>query len=131
MAESLFTPEQQRTFDTELAEILSHYPPERKSAAMLPALRLLQELKGWCPPEGIVLVAERLGTAVERRRASVYVPRWLRSTQFVRAAMPPVVTWLSRRELPRLAAAEPFSATGLLGAGGRADQAAGRGGPSG
>lgn len=66
MAEPLFTPEQQRTFDTELAEILTHYPPERKSAAMLPALRLLQELKGWCPPEGIALVAERLGTSRER-----------------------------------------------------------------
>ncbi|MFG2511267.1 SDR family oxidoreductase [Streptomyces sp. NPDC048584] len=97
---------------------------------------VLRELRGHMPAPArkvfpAAYVAGRLVTAVERRRASVYVPRWLRSTQFVRAAMPPVVTWLSRRELPRLAAAEPFSATGLLGAGGRADQAAGRGGPSG
>jgi NADH-quinone oxidoreductase subunit E len=75
MAESLFTPEQQRTFDTELAELLSHYPPDRKSAAMLPALRLLQTLKGWCPPDGVSLVAERLGVTRERAYevASFYV----------------------------------------------------------
>ncbi|MFD8520017.1 SDR family oxidoreductase [Streptomyces capillispiralis] len=95
---------------------------------------VLRELRGHMPAPArkvfpAAYVAGRLVAAVERRRASVYVPRWLRSTQLVRAAMPPVVTWLSRRELPRLAAAEPFSATGLLGAGGRADQAADRGGP--
>ncbi|WP_164382856.1 SDR family oxidoreductase [Streptomyces sp. OM5714] len=94
---------------------------------------VLRELRGHMPPPArkvfpVAYVAGRLVTAVERRRASVYVPRWLRSTQLVRAAMPPVVTWLSRRELPRLTAAEPFSATGLLGAGGRADQAANHGG---
>ncbi|MFA3872919.1 SDR family oxidoreductase [Streptomyces sp. MMCC 100] len=90
---------------------------------------VLRELRGHMPSPArkvfpAAYVADRLVSAVERRRASVYVPRWLRSTQPVRAAMPPVVTWLSRRELPRLAAAEPFSATGLLGAGGRADQGA-------
>ncbi|GHH92030.1 SDR family oxidoreductase [Streptomyces capillispiralis] len=95
---------------------------------------VLRKLRGHMPAPArkvfpAAYVAGRLVAAVERRRASVYVPRWLRSTQLVRAAMPPVVTWLSRRELPRLAAAEPFSATGLLGAGGRADQAADRGGP--
>jgi NADH-quinone oxidoreductase subunit E len=67
MVEPLFTPQQQRHFDTELAEILTHYPEDRKSAAMLPALRLLQTLKGWCPPEGMALVAERL--KVSRARA--------------------------------------------------------------
>ncbi|MFG3248852.1 SDR family oxidoreductase [Streptomyces sp. NPDC048187] len=88
---------------------------------------VLRELRGHMPPPArrvfpVPYVAGRLVTAVERRRPSVYVPRWLRSAQLVRAAMPPVVTWLSRRELPRLAAAEPFSATGLLGVGGRAGQ---------
>lgn len=97
---------------------------------------VLRELRGHMPPPArkvfpVAYVAERLVTAVERRRASVYVPRWLRSTQLVRAAMPPVVTWLSRRELPRLTAAETFSATGLLGAGGRADQATNQDGPPG
>lgn len=95
---------------------------------------VLRELRGHMPaPARKVFpapyVATRLVTAVERRRASVYVPRWLRSIQLVRGAMPPVVTWLSRRELPRLAEAEPFSATGLLGAGGRAGQTANRAGP--
>ncbi|MFF8095012.1 SDR family oxidoreductase [Streptomyces sp. NPDC016675] len=85
---------------------------------------VLRELRGHMPPPArkvypTAYVAGRLVDAVERRRPSVYVPGWLRSTQLVRAAMPPVVTWLSRRELPRLAADEPFSATGMLGAGGR------------
>ncbi|MEW2263041.1 SDR family oxidoreductase [Streptomyces sp. NPDC047853] len=84
---------------------------------------VLRELRGHMPPPArkvypAAYVAGRLVDAVERRRPSVYVPGWLRSTQLVRAAMPPVVTWLSRRELPRLAADEPFSATGMLGAGG-------------
>ncbi|WP_055694306.1 SDR family oxidoreductase [Streptomyces prasinopilosus] len=92
------------------------------------AYAVLRELRGHMPPPArkvypVAYVAGRLVTAAERRRPSVYVPRWLRSVQLVRAAMPPVVTMLSRRELPRLAAREPFEATGLLGAGGRADQA--------
>ncbi|MGA5795355.1 SDR family oxidoreductase [Streptomyces cellulosae] len=92
---------------------------------------VLRELRGHMPPPArkvypVERVAGRLVDAVERRRPSVYVPGWLRATQLVRGAMPPVVTALSRRELPRLAAAEPFEATGLLGAGGLADQAAAR-----
>ncbi|MFL5355793.1 NADH-quinone oxidoreductase subunit NuoE [Archangium sp.] len=75
MAEPLFTPEEQKKFDAEIAEILSHYPADRKSAAMLPALRLMQELKGWLPPEGLKLVASRLGVTPERAYevASFYV----------------------------------------------------------
>ncbi|CAL9624201.1 SDR family oxidoreductase [Streptomyces sp. enrichment culture] len=89
---------------------------------------VLRHLRGHMPPPArtvfpVDYVAGRLVRAVERRRPTVYVPRWLRATQAVRAAMPPVVTLLSRRELPRLAAAESFEATGLLGAGGRADHA--------
>ncbi|MFB4426571.1 SDR family oxidoreductase [Streptomyces sp. QL37] len=75
-------------------------------------------------------VARRMVRAVERRSAAAYMPAWLRATQLVRAAMPPVVTALSKRELPRLARTAPFEATGLLGAGGRAD-ASGRRGPDG
>ncbi|MEU0117607.1 SDR family oxidoreductase [Streptomyces bobili] len=90
---------------------------------------VLRELRSHMPPPARKVypapyVAERLVQAVERRRPTVYVPSWLRATQLVRAAMPPVVTMLSRRELPRLAAAHPFEATGLLGAGGRADSSA-------
>ena len=66
MPEPLFTPEEQLQFDRGIDELLTHYPPDRKSAAMLPALRLLQTLKGWLPPEGMALVAQRLGTSKER-----------------------------------------------------------------
>ena len=65
MSEPLFTPEEQKKFDDGIAELLTHYPPDRKSAAMLPALRLLQTKKGWLPPEGMKQVAERLATNVE------------------------------------------------------------------
>lgn len=65
-SEALFTPEEQKKFDEELAEILTHYPADRKSAAMLPALRLLQSIKGWLPNEGLELVASRLGTSKAR-----------------------------------------------------------------
>lgn len=65
MSEPLFTADEQKKFDAGIAELLSHYPPERKLAAMLPALRLLQSLKTWLPPEGIQLVAQRLETTVE------------------------------------------------------------------
>ncbi|MGX6739828.1 SDR family oxidoreductase [Streptomyces xantholiticus] len=85
---------------------------------------VLRELRGHMPPPArkvhpVEHVADRLVSAVERRRPSVYQPSWLRATQLVRAALPPVITLLSRRELPRLGV-DRFEATGLLGAGGRA-----------
>ncbi|MCU0699317.1 MAG: NADH-quinone oxidoreductase subunit NuoE [Myxococcaceae bacterium] len=64
MADPLFTPAEQKRFDEQIAELLTHYPPDRKSAGMLPALRILQTIKGWLPPEGMKLVAERLETTV-------------------------------------------------------------------
>jgi NADH-quinone oxidoreductase subunit E len=64
MSEPLFTPEEQYEFDQRIATLLSRYPPERASAAMLPALRLLQTMKGWLPPAGMTLVAEKLHTTV-------------------------------------------------------------------
>lgn len=54
--------------------------------------------------------------AAERRASAVYVPGWLRGVQAVRAGLPVLVSWVARRELTR----SEFSATGLLGAGGRA-----------
>lgn len=66
MVEPLFTPEQQKQFDAGIVEILTHYPPDRKSAAMLPALHLLQETVGWLPPQGMAQVAEKLGTSRAR-----------------------------------------------------------------
>lgn len=75
MSDPLFSPDEQAKFDTGIAELLTHYPADRKSAAMLPALRLLQTLKGWLPPEGMKEVAERLETTVEAAYevASFYV----------------------------------------------------------
>lgn len=65
MSEPLFTADEQKKFDAGIAELLSHYPSDRKSAAMLPALRLLQSLKTWLPPEGMKLVAQHLESTVE------------------------------------------------------------------
>ncbi|AQS71269.1 SDR family oxidoreductase [Streptomyces pactum] len=69
-------------------------------------------------------VAARVVRAVERRRTSVYVPRWLRLAQVGRTTLPPVVLRMSRRELPRLEAEGAMDPTGPLGAGGRADRVA-------
>ena len=66
MGSGLFSAEEQQKFDSALAEILTHYPADRHSAAMLPALRLLQSMKGWLPPEGLELVAQRLKVSKER-----------------------------------------------------------------
>jgi NADH-quinone oxidoreductase subunit E len=75
MTNGPFSPEEKRNFDSELAEILTHYPPDQKGAAMLPALRLLQSMKGWLPLEGLEYVAEQLGVTKERtfEVASFYV----------------------------------------------------------
>ncbi|MFG2274296.1 SDR family oxidoreductase [Streptomyces chartreusis] len=69
-------------------------------------------------------VAARLVRGLEHRRTAVYAPAWLRLTQPVRAALPPVVLRVSRRELPRLEALRVCEYTGPLGAGGLADHAA-------
>jgi len=66
MSQPLFTPDEQKKFDAQIAELLTHYPSDRKSAAMLPALRLLQSIKGWLPPEGLQLVASKLEVSKER-----------------------------------------------------------------
>ncbi len=53
-------------FDRELAEILKRYPPDKKEAAMLPALHLGQHLFGWISPGVKKLCADRLGTTASR-----------------------------------------------------------------
>ncbi|MCW7984313.1 SDR family oxidoreductase [Streptomyces sp. WAC01526] len=90
---------------------------------------VLRELRAHMPPPArrvhpVEKVAARLVTAVERRSPTVYAPSWLRLAQPVRPVLPPLVTWISRRELPRLAERVRFDATGLLGTGGRADRTA-------
>jgi len=66
MSEPFFTPDEQKKFDEGINKLLSQYPSNQKRAAMLPALRLLQSLKGWLPPEGMKQVATKLETTVER-----------------------------------------------------------------
>jgi NADH-quinone oxidoreductase subunit E len=62
-------------FDRELAAILQRYPPDRKAAAMIPALRLGQELFGYLSPAVQRLAAERLGASPARAEevATFYV----------------------------------------------------------
>ncbi len=62
-------------FDRELADIVKRYPPDRKAAAMLPALRLGQELFGYCSPAVQKLAADRLGVSPARAEevATFYV----------------------------------------------------------
>lgn len=62
-------------FDLELAHVLKRYPPDRKAAAMLPALHLAQEIFGWCSPDVQRLCADRLDTSPARAEevATFYV----------------------------------------------------------
>ncbi len=62
-------------FDRELQAILKRYPPDRKAAAMLPAIRLGQEIFGYASPPVQKLAAERLGVSAARAEevATFYV----------------------------------------------------------
>ena len=66
MTDGALSASEKEKFDSALAEILTHYPSDQRAAAMLPALRLLQSIKGWLPPEGLTYVAEKLGVSKER-----------------------------------------------------------------
>lgn len=55
-----FNPEQQARFDAEMTALLARFPADRKGAAMIPALRLCQEMLGHLSPEAMALVAQRL-----------------------------------------------------------------------
>jgi NADH-quinone oxidoreductase subunit E len=68
-------PEKVDRFDRELSAIVKRYPPDRKVAAMLPALRLGQEIFGYCSPAVQRLAADRLGTSPTRAEevATFYV----------------------------------------------------------
>lgn len=90
---------------------------------------VLRELRARMPRPArqvypVETVAARLVRGLEHRRTAVYVPAWLRLTQPVRAALPPVVLRVSRRALPQLEAVRACEYTGPLGAGGQADHAA-------
>ena len=62
-------------FDRDLAEILKRYPPDRKEAAMIPALRIGQEIFGHVSAAVQRLAADRLGVPPARAEevATFYV----------------------------------------------------------
>ena len=53
-------------FDREVEAIVKRYPAERKAAALLPVLRVAQELFGHLSPEVQRLAADRLGVSPAR-----------------------------------------------------------------
>ncbi|MEW2181188.1 SDR family oxidoreductase [Streptomyces sp. NPDC005406] len=99
--------------DTDMIRDADRYPVMRELRAQLPP-----PVRGSRPAE---YVARRVVTAVERRAPSVYVPAWLRGAQVVRAGLPGLVARTARRGLTR----SQFTATGMLGAGGRAAETKG------
>ncbi|MGZ6144059.1 MAG: hypothetical protein ACXWLM_12025, partial [Myxococcales bacterium] len=47
--QSPFSPEQQKRFDEGFERAVAKYPPERRRAALLAALHLVQDELGWLP----------------------------------------------------------------------------------
>lgn len=89
---------------------------------------VLRELRGHMPAPArrvypVSQVSAWLARGIERRSAAVYAPPWLRLAQLGRPFFPLAVDLLSRRELPRLMAEHSFDQTGLLGTGGRVEEA--------
>jgi NADH-quinone oxidoreductase subunit E len=60
------TPEQIKRFDQVMSELLPQYPPDRKQAAMLPALHLMQEMLGYLTTEAMLRVAQKLEVSPEK-----------------------------------------------------------------
>ncbi|GAB7035276.1 SDR family oxidoreductase [Streptomyces platensis subsp. malvinus] len=69
-------------------------------------------------------VADRIVRGMERRSPAVYAQPWLRTAQLAQAGLPAAVTRLFRGQVPEMAARGDVTATGLIGAGGRADDLA-------
>jgi NAD(P)-dependent dehydrogenase (short-subunit alcohol dehydrogenase family) len=67
--------------------------------------------------------AARIAAGVERRAAHVYAQPWLRTTQALRAALPPLITAVARRTLAVRPPTTPVRRT-LLGPGGAAAERA-------
>ncbi|MEU9304860.1 SDR family oxidoreductase [Streptomyces sp. NPDC048269] len=88
---------------------------------------VLRELRAHMPPGArrtypVTRIAAWVARGVDHRSPTVYAPPWLRYVQPLRPFLPLAVTAVSRRTLPRLAERGPVEPTGLLGAGGQADQ---------
>lgn len=69
------SPEGIARFDAAIAPILKRYPEERKAAAMIPVLRVGQEIFGYLSPAVQRLAADRLGVSPARAEevATFYV----------------------------------------------------------
>jgi NADH-quinone oxidoreductase subunit E len=59
-APSPFSPEQQARFDAGFERAVAKYPPERRKAALLPVLHLVQDALGWLPESAMAYVGYRL-----------------------------------------------------------------------
>ena len=79
---SPFDPEKQQRFDGELEKAVAKYPPERRRAALLPALHIAQDLLGWLSDQAMAYVGFRLDIPPVRVRevASFYTMYRLRPT---------------------------------------------------
>ncbi|MEU2428063.1 SDR family oxidoreductase [Streptomyces sp. NPDC007861] len=65
---------------------------------------------------------DRIVAGIERRKAHVYAQWWLGGMQSVRGALPGVIAAVGQREMRRFGPRLSGVATGLVGAGGAADQ---------
>lgn len=66
--QSPFSPEQQKRFDRGFEEAVAKYPPERRKAALLPALHLVQDELGWLPEPAMIYVGHLLDVPPVRVR---------------------------------------------------------------
>ncbi len=65
---SPFTPEQQKRFDAAFEKAVAKYPPERRKAALLAALHLVQDELGWLPEPAMAWVGHLLDVPPVRVR---------------------------------------------------------------
>ena len=66
--QSPFSPEQQQRFDAGFEKAVAKYPPERRKAALLAALHLVQDEMGWVPEPAMAYVGHRLDVPPARVR---------------------------------------------------------------
>src|SRR5947209_2807309 len=67
-AASPFSPEQQKRFDEGFERAVAKYPPERRKAALLPVLHLVQDELGWLPEPAMAYVGGLLDVPPVRVR---------------------------------------------------------------
>src|SRR5437773_28505 len=67
-AQSPFSAEQQKRFDEAFKKAVAKYPPERRKAALLAALHLVQDELGWLPEPAMAYVGQLLDVPPVRVR---------------------------------------------------------------